>query len=134
MSDEPCAACGHAERHHDPEDRNCEQHADVGLGRCRCNFFVGADRASEELLRLRAELVDLQGRYDFCCKERSRAREERNALRAAVDAERAAVVAWLQRERTSLMSYERTNSAYVVQTILDAIERGEHRLRQQEGR
>ncbi len=43
MTDEPCAACGHAERHHDPEDRNCEHHADRGMGRCRCNFFIGEE-------------------------------------------------------------------------------------------
>lgn len=35
-----CAACGHAHRRHDPEDGNCEAHADVGLGRCPCNVFV----------------------------------------------------------------------------------------------
>ena len=43
MTDELCAACGHAERHHDPEDRNCEHHADRGMGRCRCNFFIGEE-------------------------------------------------------------------------------------------
>lgn len=127
MTDEICAACGHAERHHDPEDRNCEQHADVGLGRCRCNFFVGADHVAEELLRLRAELVDLQGRYDFCCKERSRAREERHAFARR---ERAAVVAWLRTRGSEIENWPPGGPNEISLTydiIADNIARGEHR-------
>lgn len=41
--------------------------------------------------------------------------------------ERAAVVAWLQRQSASLMSEDAGISAYVVRTIAGAIERGEHR-------
>ena len=47
--------------------------------------------------------------------------------RAEVARERAAVVAWLQRESASLMSEEAGISAYVVRTIAEAIDRGEHR-------
>ena len=69
MTDEPCAACGHAERHHDPEDRNCEQHAERGMGRCWCKYFIGHNNPDTE-----------------------------DAVAAAVAAERAAVVTYLTGE------------------------------------
>lgn len=50
-----------------------------------------------------------------------------DGLETAAHEERAAVVAWLQRESASLMSEEAGISAYVVRTIAGAIERGEHR-------
>jgi hypothetical protein len=46
MTDTLCAACGHAHRRHDPEDGNCEAHADVGLGRCPCDVFVAPEDAT----------------------------------------------------------------------------------------
>jgi len=57
VTDEPCATCGHPRRVHDPEDLNCETHADVGLGRCPCNRFMGLDA---EVERLRAEVERLR--------------------------------------------------------------------------
>ena len=53
--------------------------------------------------------------------------ETAEIVAAAVAQERAAVVAWLQRESASLMSEDAGISAYVVRTIAGAIERGEYR-------
>ena len=53
-------------------------------------------------------------------------RDEHTALRDAVAAERAAVVAWLRAE-AYLTLYEATPS-----DVADAIERGEHRLKETE--
>ena len=40
LDDATCGSCGHSQRRHDPEDGNCEAHAEVGLGRCPCDEFV----------------------------------------------------------------------------------------------
>jgi hypothetical protein len=89
MTDTLCAACGHAHRRHDPEDGNCEAHADVGLGRCPCDVFVAPEDARSELLRLRRELLNHQRRYDFCVKERRLARDGRREMHAEVERLRA---------------------------------------------
>jgi hypothetical protein len=127
MTDTLCAACGHAHCRHDPEDGNCEAHADVGLGRCPCDVFVAPEDARSELLRLRRELLDYQRRYDFCVKERRLARDGRREMHAEVErlrGERAAVVAWLRGEAG--FCRVPVNMPYC-DFYADAIERGEHR-------
>jgi hypothetical protein len=54
-------------------------------------------------------------------------RDEHTALRAAVAAERAAVVAWLRREATDGFVTLRIHAACAAEKLADAIERGEHR-------
>jgi len=124
MTDTLCAACGHAHRRHDPEDGNCEAHADVGLGRCPCNVFVAPEDARSELLRLRHELLDYQRRYDFCVKERRLARDGRREMHAEVErltAALEAVVVWLQTQNT-----EWQQASALVEAALSGVLRKPH--------
>lgn len=77
-----------------------------------------------ELEEQRAENLKLRERLEIRTQH---GHNLRTMLESATETERAAVVAWLQRQSESLMSDEAGISAYVVRTIAGAIERGEHR-------
>lgn len=54
-------------------------------------------------------------------------KEENAMLRDGIREERAAVVAYLRSQRAEFMSEQRGISAYVIQCVAEAIERGDHR-------
>jgi hypothetical protein len=156
MTDEPCATCGHPRRVHDPEDLNCETHADVGLGRCLCNRFMSLDaeveRLRAEVKRLRALNADYRrapprggrmtepGEADWKMARHlaavsSWAARDVEAIATIIATakaeERAAVVAWLRESSEGLVHLSAEGSA-TLRGAADEIESGEHRREEEE--
>lgn len=74
---------------------------------------------------LRAEIERLRAQRVLSNEDFARAFDL--GLAAGEKRERAAVVAYLRSQRAEFMSEQRGISAYVIQCVAEAIERGEHR-------